>query len=322
MNHYDINSFPELIARLGKPYQKAYYAMYSSMYEGIVTDPRLMLLPIDDHMVHRGDGVFETFKCVDGKIYNMDSHLERLERSAKSLDLHLLWTRSEIGQLTIETIRAGNRKNCLVRLLASRGPGSMGVGPYDCPDPQLYIVITHLSAPFMSTHADGAKLKTSNSPAKPIAFTKIKSCNYLTNALMKKEADDACVDFVVTFDLNGYMAECATESIGVVTKDKKLLFPKLDGILKGTTMMRVLELANKLIEKGLLKEVGFADIKKEALLEAPEVLITGTTRDVIAVTEFDEKPVGNGKPGQIYAELSALLIDDIHNNESLLTQVW
>ena len=78
MKRFELSDWPMLVEALRQPYQNTYFAMYSSVYGGVVTDPRLMLLPIDDHMVHRGDGVFEAFKAIDGNIYNLNAHLDRL----------------------------------------------------------------------------------------------------------------------------------------------------------------------------------------------------------------------------------------------------
>src|SRR3989339_153530 len=111
----------EVFEKMRRDFHKNYYAMYSSVYGGIVTDPVLMTVPIDDHMVHRGDGVFETFKCVRGSIYNMKAHLERLEHSASGLYYKLPWSLTQIGEIVVETVRAGGQKDCLIRLFVSRG---------------------------------------------------------------------------------------------------------------------------------------------------------------------------------------------------------
>jgi len=322
MRYFDITSFPEMAEGIRRPYHEKYFAMYSSVYGGIVTDPVLMMVPVDDHMVHRGDGIFEAFECINGKIYNMKAHMDRLERSASMLYHKLPGALEDISRTVIETVRAGGRKNCSIRLFVSRGPGSFDANPNDCPDSQLYVVVTSLDKPFMERHPEGARVRTSAIPAKSPFFARVKSCNYLPNVLMKKEAFDLGVDFVVTFDEKGFLLESATANMGVGTKEKALLFPKLDGILRGTTMMRVVELAEKLIESGDLVETGFADISKDAVLNAAELLITGTTVNVTAVKEFDGRPVGNGRPGPVYEKLSVFLLDDMLHNSDLQTPVF
>ena len=117
------------------PGASSYFAMYSSVWNGLVTDPALMLVPVDDHLVHRGDGVFETFKCLRGRLYNLDAHLRRLEASARAIELRLPWSQAEMVELIVQTVRAGGRRDALVRLLFGRGPGSLGApgcGPWMC----------------------------------------------------------------------------------------------------------------------------------------------------------------------------------------------
>ncbi|MDD4870003.1 MAG: aminotransferase class IV [Kiritimatiellae bacterium] len=321
MKRFDKSSFDEVIEVMRREFQKNYFAMYSSVYGGIVTDPSLMMVPIDDHMVHRGDGVFETFKCVNGSIYNMKAHLDRLIRSASGLYYKFPWSPAQIGEIVIETIKAGGRKNCMIRLFVSRGPGSFDANPYDCSEPQLYVVATFLKKPFMEMHPDGAVVRTSRIPVKEPFFAAIKNCNYLPNVLMKKEAIDLKADFVAAFDGRGFLAEGATENMGIVTKEKELLFPRLEGILRGTTMMRIVELAEIVIKEGILINIGFKDISHHDILDAEEVLIVGTTLNVVSVHEFDGIHIGGKKSGVVYSRLNTLLVDDILNNKQLLTPV-
>lgn len=322
MKHLTHRDLPDLIERLRRPHQRSYLAMYSSVFGGIVTDPALMLVPIDDHMVHRGDGVFETMKCVDGAIYNMAAHLDRLERSAAGIHLQIPEPRRAVEQLLVETARTGGERTCALRLFVSRGPGSFGVNPYDAPAPQIYTVATLLPPPFMVKHPEGARLKTSRIPAKPAFFAGIKNCNYLPNVLMQKESVDAGVDFVTSFDAHGCMAEGPTENVGIVTRDRRVVFPALEGILAGTTMLRVAALAGELARDGHVAEVEFRPVPLHDLVNAAEILIVGTTRDVIAVREFDGRPVGTGKPGPVWRLLSDRLTDDMHHNAALRTPVW
>ncbi len=317
---------PEDFARWGTAWRKSapavYYAMYSSLFGGIVMDPALMLIPLDDHMAHRGDGVFETFKCVQGSLYNLAAHLDRLLGSARQIALALPMSRNELVHAILQTVRAGGHQDCLVRLFVSRGPGSLGISPYDCPHSALYIAAYELKPPFMEQHPGGAKVKTSSIPARNAPFSNIKSVNYLPNVLMKKEAADAGVDFVACFDEAGYLAEGATENIGLVARDGWLCVPKPAHILAGTTMLRALELAKQLVQKGALAGIRTGDMARAQLEEAAEILVFGTTPDVTAVTEFDGQPVSQGQPGPIQQALNALLVADIHSNPGMQTPVF
>ena len=151
-----LKNFQEVLARQKQAsppaWHKYYYAMYSSLFDGIVTDPDLMLIPIADHLTQRGDGVFETLKCVGGGIYNLNDHLERLEYSARSIAIKIPYTREELGGLIIATAQAGQKRDCSIRVIISRGPGGLSVDPYECPQPAVYIFIGPQKAPFMTLH--------------------------------------------------------------------------------------------------------------------------------------------------------------------------
>lgn len=321
MKQFTDSDWPALASSLRRTFQDSYFAMYSSLYGGIVTNPALMLIPLDDHVVHRGDGIFEALKGINGSIYNLDGHLDRLEQSAATLRLTFPVPRSAIRDIVRETYRAAGRPDAVIRIFVTRGPGSFGVNPYDCPAPQLYVVITALTKPFMASHPEGARIRSSGVAAKPASLSQVKSCNYVPNVLMKKEAVDAGVDFAAGFDDAGFLTEGAVENMGLVTPDRRLLFPKLDRILAGTTMLRVMELAGTLIPSGLLKEVGFADIPRAVILSAAEFIITGTTINVVAGVEFDGQRIGTGTPGPVYEALSSLLDKDMLTHTALLTQV-
>lgn len=322
MKRFGVDDFAEMAELMRRPSHENYFAMYSSIHGGIVTDPVLMTMPADDHLVHRGDGVFEAMKSVDGRIYNMSAHLERLAQSAEKLDLILPVSIDEISRITIETIRASGKRDCSVRIMVSRGCGSFGVNPYDCAVPELYIIVTGLKKPFMDSHPNGATMKMSTFVSKLPFFARTKSCNYLLNVMMQKESIDAGVDFVVAFDENGFMGEAPTENVGIVTSDKALLFPRHEGILRGTTMIRVVELAGTLVDAGILKEVKFDNISKAEVVDAEEILIVGTTRNIIAVQEFDGASAGSGVEGVVFQALSSLLWKDIHENTDMQTVVF
>jgi branched-subunit amino acid aminotransferase/4-amino-4-deoxychorismate lyase len=322
IRNLDSSDFSSWMLKMRRPFHAQYYAMYSSVYDGIVSDPILMMVPVDDHMVHRGDAVFETLKCVGGNIYNMHAHVGRLASSARGLSLNLPCSEKELAEIVVQTVYTGEHPDCLVRLLLSRGPGSLGVSPYDCPAPAIYVVVSEYKKPFMDLHPEGAKAKASGLPVKTAPFANLKSVNYLTNVLMKKEAVDAGVDFVVSFDENGHLAEGPTENAGIVTRDGRLCVPKPERILAGTTMLRVMELARALPGAQRLAGVETSDITRDDVAGAAEILIFGTTPDVTAVVEFDGKPVGGGKPGPVFKVLGRLLADDIHQNASMQTRVF
>ena len=309
--------------RANRPaYHAGYYAMYSSWWDAITVDPNLMVVPVDDHMVHRGDGLFETFKCVDGAVYNLEAHLDRLEGGAKAIALDLPWSRADVRGLVGDVLRAGGRRDALVRIFASRGPGGHSANPYECPKPLLMVLAIRLPPAFMEAHPEGAKVGVSSVPNKDGFFARVKSVNYLPNVLMKKQAVDAGVDFMLGFDKNGHMTELPTENFGIVTADRVLRVPKPEHILLGTTMLRVLDLAREqLVPAGILAGVAAADVPRAEVEKAAEMLVFGTTPNVTAVTEFAGRPVGDGQPGPVWRELSRAFEADMKDPRHL-TPMW
>lgn len=306
---------------LRRPYHDRYRAMYCSDLDAVITDPVWMRIPADDHMVHRGDGVFEACKFLAGGVYNFDAHLERLAGSAQSVGLAWPGGTASIRALSLETARASGLEDGQLRVLLSRGPGGFGVDPYECPIPALSIVVTRIGPPFMQCHPQGATVRRSAVPAKPAWVAGVKNCNYLPNVLMKKEAVDWGVDFVVGIDDNGCLTECATENIGVVTTAGELRFPKLGQVLRGTTMMRVAALAQKLVDEGVLRAVRFDAIPESLVFEASEMLVVGTTINVVAVRAFEGRQVGTGRPGPVWRALDRCLRADLLHNPALRTPI-
>lgn len=322
LRHLDRKSMANALDHARRPFQDNYLAMYIGDLHAVVTDPVLMRVPADDHMVHRGDAVFEAFKYVDGAVYNLEAHLDRLERSAGRIDLELPGGRQNIRDLTLETIRAGKESDGLARILLSRGPGGFGVNPYECPRPEVYILATRAKPPFMQVKPAGADARRSTIPAKAAFFAGIKNCNYLPNVLMKKQAVEWGADFVFGMDEKGCLTEGATENVGIVTRGGELLFPRLELVLRGTTMLRVAQLAEFLVEEGMLTGVEFRDITEQMVFDASEMLVMGTTIDVTAACSYEGRPIGTGRPGPVWRRLSALFADDLGHNENLRTRIW
>lgn len=303
-----------------RDHHQGYLAMYSTWIGGIVTDPTLMLLPVDDHIVHRGDGVFEAFKCVWGSIYLLERHLDRLERSSAMIDLAWPVSRSELRQRILETIRAAGTTDCLVRLYLSRGPGDFSPSPSASCGSQLYLVVTRLSHPAQRKYDSGCSLMTSSVPVKPGFFARVKSCNYLPNVLMEKEAEDNGVDYAVGLDEAGFLTEGPTENTGLISQDGTFLVPPFERSLRGTTVVRMMELAQSLVREGQLKEARQAPLAREAVLAAKEVMMFGTTFDVLPVVSFDGQSVGGGEPGPFFRTFLDLMRKDQQEGE-LLTPI-
>ncbi len=302
-------------------WQESYLAMYSSQWQGFVTDPALMMVPIDDHVVHRGDGVFDVMRCVNGKIYQMEAHLERLERSAKAISLGLPSDYTLVRDIIKALILEGAEKDCIVRVILSRGPGSFSTNPFDCPSSQLYVNVVRYREVPREYYQKGIPIVTSGIPIKKSFYATIKSCNYLPNVLMKMEAINEGCHYSIGLDEDGCLAEGPTENLGVLSADGILKFPGFEKTLAGTTVKRIIELARALVKEKVLKGVQFAKIPLEEAFLSSEVMLLGTSINLLPVVSFDGRRIGNGSPGPAYWKLSDLLWKDMTENEDLLTEI-
>ena len=312
--------FVDTLFSLKQPWHDNYLAMYSSLWKGYVTDPALMVVPADDHVVHRGDGVFDVMRCFQGKIYQMEAHLGRLERSARAVSIPLTEEFDPIRDLIKALVVKGGRRECLVRVVLSRGPGSFSANPLDCPSSQLYVNVIRLHEPPPRHYRDGVRAVTSSIPIKKTFLATVKSCNYLPNALMKREALLGGYDYAVALDEKGFLAEGATENIGILSADGYLRFPGFERTLAGITVQRVAELAQTLEKEGLIKGTKFTAISPEEAYQARELLILGTSINVLPVREYDRKTIGDGRPGPVFARLLELVKKDMVENAELLTE--
>ena len=313
-------NFIEALGSQKKTWHDDYLVMYSSIWKGYVTDPALMAVPADDHLVHRGDGVFDVMRCVQGRIFQMEAHLNRLERSARAVFINFPEEFHEIRELIKTLVVKGGRKDCLVRVVLSRGPGSFNANPLDCPSSQVYVNVIRYHTPPRRYYENGVSLVTSRIPIKASFFATVKSCNYLPNALMKREAVLAGHDYALALDENGFLAEGATENVGVLSAEGYLMFPGFERTLAGITVQRVAELARVLEKEGVIKGAGFGRITSEQAYQAKEFFIMGTSINVAPVREYDGRRIGDGRPGPVFSRLSQLLEKDMTENFRLLTE--
>jgi 4-amino-4-deoxychorismate lyase len=293
-------------------HQGAYYAMYSSWLGGIVTDPALMTVPLDDHLVHRGDGVFEAMKCVEGRIYLMPEHLNRLFISAEQIALKSPFTQDELKDIILQTARASRQKNATIRLYLSRGPGSFTPNPYDSVGAQVYLAVTSLKPMPAEKYTQGVRIGRSAIPVKDSWLARAKTCNYIPNVMMRKEAVDRGLDFTVGFDAEGFLTESSTENIVLVDKSGCLVHPQLQQILSGTTMKRSFEMA-KSLKGNLLTGIETKNISLTDILEAREVMMAGTTLDILPVVEFERQKIHDGNVGPVAKKILELLRQDLKN---------
>jgi 4-amino-4-deoxychorismate lyase len=231
-----------------------YAAFYSSQLGGIVTDPSLMVLPFDDHMVHRGHGIFDTAGLVNGRIYDLEAHLDRFERSAEHSLLRMPASRDELRRIIVATVAASGTRDGAIRYWVSSGTGQPRPGAGGRRRAGLLRdgVSRASSTPSGGT-PKGLRVMTTTYPIKPSLYAITKSTNYLPNVLMQMEAKAAGLDNGVFLDADGHVGESSNMNVAFVTADGVLRHPKFDHILSGCTSLRILELAPALIERGLLR---------------------------------------------------------------------
>ena len=314
----------EAIARLSQivhPKAINFYAAYSSVLGGIVTDPALMVLPLDDHMVHRGHAVFDTATLTHGMLYQLDPHLDRLLRSAELARIALPFKKEQLRQIILDTVAAGGKRDGSVRYWLSAGPGGFGLGTGECIGSTFYVVVFKQEAYPERYYTGGMKVVTSTIPIKPPLFARTKATNYLPNVLVVLDANDRGADNGIFIDQRGMVAEGSNMNVGFVTKEGIFRHPPFDAILSGITIQRVLDFAQRLVQQGMLNAVRLADIPIEEGRAAAEMMLIGSSIKVAPVVEWDAKPIGDGKPGPITKQLLQLWEEDTRSAADQLVAV-
>lgn len=292
------------------------YAAYSSVLKGIVTDPSLMSVPLDDHGFHRGHCVFDTCNVENGKAFGLSFHLERLFRSAQMAQIlqepPAPAFREEIKSAILQTIAATKRKDeVFVRYWLSAGRGDFAVSPKNCSGPTFYCV-AHKDS-HSATEPRGLKAATVDVPLKPPLLATLKSNNYLLNALVAMEADKrGGASIGVQFDAEGYLGESAVSTIAIVDANGVLKAPPAEAILPSTTWMRIVALSDGLIEKGLLTACSQEVVHASELIGCREMFTLGGGW-IEPIVAFDDKSVGDGAPGPVFRALDTLVRDDFLN---------
>lgn len=283
-------------------------AFYDHRVGCIGRDPQLMLLPWDDHLVHRGDGVFESMKWVGGKLYQLKPHLERLRRSAKAISLQSPCAWEEIEAIVLDVARAAGRDSGLVRVLLGRGPGGFGLGPDDCPMPSLYVCAYDFTPVPERVFEQGVTAFRTSIPAKQPWLAAIKSVDSLPNVLMLREAAEQNYDVPLCFDHNGFLAESATENVCIVDQQGRLCIPDGGNALAGPTLLRAVDLI-----KGEA-EIMFRGVSEDEVREAREIILVGTLQDALSVVRYAGKPVHDVRPGPVSRRLRQLLMQDLREH--------
>ena len=238
-----------LIAAVHPDDADRYKALYSSDLGGIITEPALMVVAADDHAVHRGHAVFESVALVEGRLYMLDAHLDRLFRSAASAGLVLPFNRPQVRRVVLETAAAGGAMHASVRVWLGAGRGGYGLSPGECRRPSLHVAVYLPRAPppggvDAAGDPTGISVCTATGVQPPDAWAAgIKSTNYLRNALAQAEAEAGGFDLGVFADpATGIVTEAANASLGIITHEGELVIPPWDRALPGVTAQRVVDM--------------------------------------------------------------------------------
>ncbi|MGN6504860.1 MAG: branched-chain-amino-acid transaminase [Tepidisphaeraceae bacterium] len=257
-------------------------------------------ISVYDHGLLYGDGVFEGIRAYSGRIFACDAHIKRLFDSAKAIRLQIPYTPEQLVEAMYATMKANNFTDCYIRLVVTRGAGTLGLDPNRCERPSVIIITDtiHMYPPEM--YENGMAVITASVIRNhPNALSpRIKSLNYLNNILAKLEAIDAGVREAVMLNHEGYVAECTGDNIFIVRGGKVYTPPAGDGSLEGVTRAVIMDLcaasAIHVLEQRL---------ERHDLYIADECFLTGTAAEVIPVTKIDGRVIGTGQRGPITQKL-------------------
>lgn len=284
-----------------------------------IQDAKINIL---SHVIHYGSSVFEGIRCYETKngpaVFRLEEHMQRLIDSAKIYKMDIPYTKDELVQAVIDTIKINNLNSCYIRPITYRGFHALGVNPGQCPI-NTTIAVWEWGAYIGAEEMEkGAKIGVSTwrKPA-PNTFPAMAKAgaNYMNSQLANLEAGEHGYDEAILLDYQGNVAEGSGENIFIVEGDK-IVTPNLDSVLRGITRNTVINLA-----KDLGYEVKEEVIARERLYLADEVFFTGTAAEVTPIREIDNRQIGIGKRGPVTKEIQDIYFKTV-NGENENRQEW
>lgn len=268
--------------------------------DGKFVDEKKAVVSVFDHGLLYGDGVFEGIRAYNGRVFKLSEHVDRLFYSAKAILLKIPMSHRSI----CEAVRAACKRNKIrdgyIRLVVTRGAGTLGLDPNRCSNPQVIIIADKIQLYPETFYKKGLEIVTVPTTRNHTNAVNpaIKSLNYLNNILAKIEAINAgCVEAIM-LNSQGFVAECTGDNVFMLKGGELLTPPLAAGALYGITRSVAIELAESLGIKA--KE---PNLTRYDLYNADEVFITGTAAEVVPVVKIDGRQIGSGKPGKLTKKL-------------------
>jgi branched-chain amino acid aminotransferase len=264
--------------------------------DGKYVDSADAKVSVFDHGLLYGDGVFEGIRLYSGNVFRLEEHLERLEYSARAIMLKLPLTRAELREATCETCRQNGLKDGYIRLVVTRGVGDLGLAPWLCPKPSVFIIASTITLYPREHYENGLSIVTvPTRRINPAALPPtVKSLNYLNNILGKIEARQFGALEAIMLNDQGYVAECTADNIFIVHKGELITPAASQGALKGVTRSTIFDIA---------REIGVpireADLTRYDVWIADECFLTGSGAEVVPAVKLDGREIGDGRPGAI-----------------------
>ncbi len=251
--------------------------------QGEILPAEQATISVYDHGLLYGDGIFEGLRFYNNKVFKLNEHLERLQVSANAISLNIPLSSAELKNAITLLISEYENNDGYLRLVITRGKGSLGIDPKKCAHPQCFIIIDELSV-MDSDHDEGVKAIFSKTKQKSLEGINpsIKSLNYLNNILARIEANVAGADESIMLNDKNEVTEGCVDNIFIV-KDGVLKTPTLTcGLLAGITRQTIMDLAYK---RNI--EVDECVLLVDDILTADECFLTGTGAELIAVKQIE-----------------------------------
>jgi len=251
---------------------------------GTIKPARDASISVFDHGLLYGDGVFEGLRFYHGKTFMLEAHLQRLQRSAGGIDLELPYSYRQIAEAIEALVDAYSGDSGYLRLVVTRGAGSLGIDPRKCTQPSLFIIADEGTVMDATDTAHGVSLHVARTPRTPAQCLdpKVKSLNYLNNILARIEANRAGCDEALMLNLDGNVCEGSVDNVFIVTDGVLKTPPLTDGMLEGITRALVIDVAAK---AGIACEQ--VSLRVADLLQADECFLTGSGAELLAVRTID-----------------------------------